>query len=457
MVRSKRSILTALMVTTFLTAIDTTVVTTAMPAIANDLGQTTLISWVFSIYLLTTAVTTPIYGKLADLFGRKKIFLFGTTVFLTGSFLCGLSGSMTQLMLYRGIQGLGAGAVQPITMTIIGDLFTQEERAKLMGLFSAVWGVAAIVGPVIGGFFVDYVAWEWIFYINIPIGLVSIFMISKYFKEELTPKTVHIDYWGALFFTGSLVSFLYTLLAEGEGQGITFNATTISLLIVSLVLFCIFLAIERRTPEPMLPLPLFKRRLIATSQAISVLHGALLIGVSVYMPNWLINIVGLSATLAGIVVLPLSLGWPLAASVGGRYYSRLGYKWLVAIGGVFFLIGQLLLSFLTPATSVFYIGFLMFILGLGFGLTMTAITIAVQSSVVWRQRGVATSSVQFMRTMGQTVGITMFGAVFNMYLLQGHMETGLIKVFHALFVTAIIGMFVTILLPKKAEQVEEER
>ena len=173
MVRSKRSILTALMVTTFLTAIDTTVVTTAMPAIANDLGQTTLISWVFSIYLLTTAVTTPIYGKLADLFGRKKIFLFGTTVFLTGSFLCGLSGSMTQLMLYRGIQGLGAGAVQPITMTIIGDLFTQEERAKLMGLFSAVWGVAAIVGPVIGGFFVDYVAWGWIFYINIQLDLLA--------------------------------------------------------------------------------------------------------------------------------------------------------------------------------------------------------------------------------------------------------------------------------------------
>ncbi|WP_232697757.1 MDR family MFS transporter [Brevibacillus daliensis] len=452
---SKRNIVWALMVTTFLTAIDTTVITTAMPAIANELGQTELISWVFSIYLLTTAVTTPIYGKLSDLFGRKKVFLFGSVLFLLGSVLCGLSGSMKELMLYRGIQGLGAGAVQPISMTIIGDLFNQEQRAKLMGVFSAVWGVAAIVGPVIGGFFVDFVTWQWIFYINVPIGILGIYLMYKHFHENLVPKKARIDYWGALFFTGALVTFLYVLLAEGEGQGIVINGQTITLLVISLVLLGVFLLVEKRTPEPMLPLSLFKRPLIAVSQIISILHGALLIGISVYMPNWLINVVGLSATAAGLVVLPLSLGWPIAAAIGGRLMGRYSYKWIVFVGGIFFIIGQFLLSFLTQQTPIYYIGILMFIMGLGFGLTFTALTVAVQGSVSWNQRGVATSSIQFMRTMGQTVGITVFGAIFNMYLSQGHLETGLLTVFHSLLIIAGLGLFVTLILPRKQEEVLE--
>ncbi|UFJ41226.1 MFS transporter [Brevibacillus humidisoli] len=456
---SKRNIIFALMVATFLTAIDTTVISTAMPAIARDLGGSELISWVFSIYLLTTAATTPIYGKLADLFGRKRIFIFGAAVFLVGSFLCGLSGSMTQLMIFRAVQGLGAGAVQPMTLTIIGDVFTQEERARLMGLFSAMWGVAGIVGPLVGGFFVDYISWEWIFYINIPVGLVSIILIYLFFHEKLVSRQVSIDYAGAALFTLSIGTFLYTLLEGGERSGIALEPVTFGLLIGSALLFLLFLRVEKKVAEPMLPIQLFRRPLIAVSQIVSFIQGAILIGSSAYLPIWIQDVQGHSATFAGLAVLPMSLGWPIAASVGGRMLIKAGYKLVTVVGMATLVLATFFLSLLTPDSPVWAIPIAVFVLGVGFGFATTSVTIAVQSSVAWQQRGIVTGALQFMRTIGQTVGVALLGAVLNWYLAQSGsspLAHGLMGVFTVMMGTALLGFALSWLLPREAEQAEPE-
>ncbi|WP_241236313.1 MDR family MFS transporter [Brevibacillus marinus] len=456
---SKRNITFALLVATFLTAIDTTVISTAMPVIARELGGSELISWIFSIYLLTTAVTTPIYGKMADLFGRKRVFIFGTTVFLAGSFLCGLSGSMTQLLIFRGIQGLGAGAVQPITLTIIGDVFSQEERARLMGLFSAMWGVAGIVGPLVGGFFVDFVSWEWIFYINIPVGLVSLILIYRFFHEALTPRQVHIDYAGAVLFMLSIGIFLYTLLEGGEQSGFVPEPRSLALLGGSLLLFLLFLLVERRTSEPMLPIQLFRRPLLAVSQIVSLIQGAILIGSTAYLPIWLQDVQGYSATFAGLAVLPMSLGWPLAASFGGKLMLKSGYKRVAILGAAALVLASWFLALLTPASPAWAVPVTVFVLGVGFGLSVTSITIAVQSSVAWQERGIVTGTLQFTRTIGQTVGVALLGAVLNWYLAKGDgggLAAGLMAVFAVMLGAALLSFALAWFLPRQAQRAESE-
>lgn len=454
---TKRNIFIALMVATFLTAIDTTIISTAMATIIRDLGQSEYISWVFSIYLLTAAVTTPIYGKLADLYGRKRVFLFGIILFVIGSFLCGLSQSMVQLMIFRAIQGLGAGAVQPITMTIIGDVFTQEERAKLMGLFGMVWGIAGIVGPLVGGFFVDFVSWHWIFFINIPVGLVSILMISRFFHENIHRKEVYIDIPGVLLFSISIGLFLYILLAGGETSSSLLSGTSLLMFGVSAVVFVIFIQVEKRAKEPMIPLGLYKRKLISISQLVSFVQSAVLIGTSAYLPIWIQDIQGHSATYSGFSLLPMSIGWPLAASIGGRILIKSGYKLAAVIGSAILILGSGWISFITVESPQWMVPVAMFVLGLGFGFTVTAITIAVQSSVSWQQRGVAVGSLQFVRTMGQTVGVAVLGAVFNSYIgadLLNNKVTGLETVFQMMLYCAVIGFVIALVLPNHAEQVE---
>lgn len=457
---SKRKITLALLVATFLTAIDTTVISTAMPVIARDLGGSERISWIFSIYLLTTAVTTPIYGKMADLFGRKRVFIFGTTVFLAGSFLCGLSGSMTQLMIFRGIQGLGAGAVQPITLTIIGDVFTQEERARLMGLFSAMWGVAGILGPLVGGFFVDFISWEWIFYINIPVGLVSLFLIYRFFHESLTPRQVHIDYAGATLFMLSIGLFLYTLLEGGEQSGLVSQSRSLMFMGGSLLLFLLFLGVERRAREPMLPIHLFRRPLLAVSQIVSLIQAAILIGSTAYLPIWLQDVQGHSATFAGFAVLPMSLGWPIAASLGGKLILKWGYKQVTLLGSATLVFASWLLTLLTPESPVWAVPVAVFVLGVGFGFTVTSITIAVQSSVAWQERGIVTGSLQFTRTIGQTVGVAVLGDVLNRYLAPGDdaaLAAGLVAVYAMMLGAALLSFALAWFLPKQAGRAASER
>lgn len=428
-----------------------------MPVIVRDLGESQYLSWIFSIYLLTMAVTTPIYGKLADLFGRKRVFMVGTGIFLVGSLLCGLSGSMFQLMIYRAVQGLGAGAVQPITITIMGDIYNQEERAKVMGIVSSIWGIAGIIGPLVGGFFVDYVSWHWIFYMNIPIGLASILLLAKFFQEKTVSKKITVDYLGACLFTISVSLFLYVLLAGGEGRQAAWDGNSLLLLVISLVVFVAFLFVERRAPEPMLPMSLYKSRLNVFSQAVGFTQSILLIGAGAYLPLWIQDIHGHSATYAGFALLPQSIGWLIAATFAGRLMLKKGFKLVSLIGAVFLVISGLWLSTVTPETPEWIIPAVNFIMGLGFGASFTSMTIAVQSSVTWQQRGVATGTLQFMRTMGQTVGVAVLGVALNMFVTKGGtgaLANGLMNVFMWMMIISVIGFALALLLPKQAKQPE---
>lgn len=417
---NRRNVTIAMMVATFLAAIEVTIVSTAMPRIASDLGGLELISWVYAVYLLTTAVTTPIYGKLADLFGRKIIFTVGAIVFLVGSMLCGLAQSMEQLIWFRALQGIGAGAVLPVTFTIIGDIYTFEERAKIQGWFSSIWGISGIVGPLVGGFFVDTLSWHWIFFINVPFGIISVIMLWMYLEESFEKKKKHIDYAGAVTFTIGMTALLYGFLTGGQ-QYEWGSPIMIGLFTVAVVFLVIFIGVELRSPEPMLPLGLFKIRAISVSNTASLLLSALLIAMNAYLPMWVQGVYGKGATSAGLILTPMSIGWPIGAILCGRLVVSIGARRTTLIGIMILLAASLWLATVSIATPQFVLTLIMFVAGLGFGLSITVFTVVVQSSVDWSLRGAATASNSFLRTLGQACGIAVFGTLFNS-ALAGYMS-----------------------------------
>ncbi|KQL44267.1 disulfide bond formation protein DsbA [Brevibacillus choshinensis] len=457
----QKKITIALLIATFLSAIEVTIVSTAMPTIVNKLGGLELISWVYAVYLLTSAVTTPIFGKIADLFGRKKVFLVGCSLFLVGSMLCGLSQSMEQLILFRAIQGIGAGAVVPITFTIIGDIFTFEERARVQGLFASIWGVAGIFGPLVGGFFVDYVSWHWIFYINIPFGLLSIWLITKNLHENLEKRKRKIDYGGAITFTIGTTALLYALLSGGNEYAWN-SAPILTLLIVTVVFLVVFFAIQKRHPEPMIPIQLFRIREVSLPNLISLLASAILIGITAYLPLWIQGVLEKGAIYSGLILMPMSIGWPIGSTVGGRLLVRYGAKPISFLGILFLVIGTFCLTFITISTPPWVILGIVFVMGLGFGLSITIFTIVVQSAVDWNLRGVATSSNTFLRTLGQTFGVAVMGTMLNQQIAS-HSEAGaqvppavLAAGIHQNFVLvtalALVCLVITFWIPKKKPQ-----
>lgn len=420
----------AMLVATFLVAIDVTVVSTAMPKIVSDLSGLSLISWVFAIYTLTTSVTTPIYGKLADLFGRKIIFIIGVILFVAGSMLSGAAHTMTQLIWFRAFQGIGAGAVMPVTFTIIGDLFPGEQRAKMSGLFSSIWGIAGLLGPLVGGFFVDQVSWRWIFYINLPVGLVSLFLISVFFHETLHEKKKHkIDYFGAITFTIGISSLLYALLNGGQGQKFAWNSGPIyTLFAVAVVFIILFVIIETKVSEPMLPPSLFKMPVILVSNLIGFLASGVLIGVNVYLPMWIQIILGHSATSSGLTLMPMSIAWPIGSTLAGRYMYKIGSKFTAVLGAILIALGSTWLLALGLNSPYWYFVGIMIVIGLGMGYATTPTTVLVQSAVGWQMRGAATASNTFMRSIGQTVGVAIYGTIFNNALInfaKSHMGSGM--------------------------------
>lgn len=411
-VTNRRNVTIAVMVATFLTAMDSTVVSTAMPTILSDLGGINAMSWVFAVYLLTTAVTVPIWGKLADLFGRKSVFAIGTALFLVGSMTSGMAQTMDQLIWFRAFQGIGAGAVFPITLTIIGDIYSFEQRARMQGLFSAVWGISGILGPLIGGFFVDWLTWRWIFYINIPIGLASIVLVWMFLHEQFERKQKYIDYWGAVSFTVGMTAFLYALLSGGPAHPWG-SAGMLSLFGLAAVALVAFVVIQVRSPEPMVPLKLFRNRVIALSNLATFLTSAILIGLTAYLPDWIQGILGHNATTAGLTLAPLSIGWPLGATLGGRLMLKIGSKLTSIIGTFSLTAGSIWLALVNANSPQWMMGVIMVIVGFGFGFSTTAFTVVVQSSVDWNMRGAATATLQFLRNLSQTVGIAVFGTLFN--------------------------------------------
>lgn len=409
---AKITITIALMLGMALAALDTTIVGTAMPSIVGKLGGITLYSWVFSVYLLTSTTTVPIYGKLADLYGRKPLFLFGATLFLIGSVASGASQSMEQLIIFRAVQGLGAGAVLPIVLTIIGDIFNLEERAKVQGLFSGVWGLSSIVGPFIGGVIVDHFSWRWVFFINIPFGLLSMLLLIFTFKETVERKKHHLDYAGTLTLTGSIVALLFALL-QGGTTWAWLSFQSMGLFIATIVLFVLFIRTEQRAAEPILPLVLFKNRIITISSIGGVVLGVLMFGITTYVPLFVQGVNGGSATSAGITLGPLLLAWPIAATISGKIIIRYGYRITAVSGMVLSAFGVAMTTLFNTQTSLPFIIVAMLLIGAGLGFTSTVFILSVQNAVPWNLRGVATATTQFFRTMGGTVGVAIMGTILN--------------------------------------------
>jgi EmrB/QacA subfamily drug resistance transporter len=415
--QAKTIVIIALMLGMTLAALDTTIVGTAMPSIVGKLGGFSLYSWVFSAYLLTSTTTVPIYGKLADLYGRKPLFLIGTALFLLGSIASGTSQTMEQLILFRALQGLGAGAVQPLVLTIIGDIFELSERGKVQGFFSGVWGVASVVGPAIGGLIVDHFSWRWVFFVNVPFGLLSGILLILAFDEKVARTKHTLDYAGTLALTGSIVALLFALL-QGGTTWAWLSWQSITLFGLFAVLLVGFIWLEQRASEPILPLSLFRSRIIAVASIGGLILGVTLFGLTTYVPLFVQGVRGGSATDAGIVLTPLLFSWPVASVISGRLVLRHGYRKIGVIGAVLTTIGAAMLLFFRQDTSVVFIVISMLFAGTGLGLDSTAFILAVQNAVPWKQRGVATASTQFVRTIGGTIGVAFMGTILNVQLAQ---------------------------------------
>jgi EmrB/QacA subfamily drug resistance transporter len=410
---SRRSlVLAAAMMAIFMAAVESTIVATAMPSIVADLGGFSLFTWVFSAYLLTQAVTIPIYGRLADLYGRKPVFFAGAGLFLVASTLCGFARTMVALVGLRALQGLGAGAIQPIATTIVGDIYTPTERARVQGYISGVFGVSAIIGPVLGAFLVEHGSWPVIFWINLPIGLAAFAMFAAFLHEHLEPRRHQVDYGGTVLLTLG-VGALMVALVQGSALG---GATVAVLLAVTMCALAAFVAHERRTAEPMLAFKLWKNRFIVVGNLAGMILGALMMGVTAFLPTYLQAVLGGTAKQAGFVLAVMSITWTVGSIVGGRLMIRTSYRLSATTGALALLLGAAGLIMLAPPRGVAWASIGAGLVGLGLGFCNTTFLVSIQASVGWGERGVATSSTMFMRIVGQALGAASFGAILNLGL-----------------------------------------
>ncbi|MDL2402864.1 MDR family MFS transporter [Rhizobium mayense] len=412
--RSRRPlVIVSIMLATFMVAVEATIVATAMPRIVGQLGGFTYYSWVFSAFLLAQSTTTVIYGKLSDIFGRKPMLIGGILIFLVGSALAGVAWSMASLIAFRLLQGLGAGAIQPVTMTVVGDLYKLEERAKVQGALASVWAVSAVIGPLAGGVIVDNFSWAWIFWINLPIGVLTIIGFTFFLHEQITPREARIDYLGTILFSISIISLLVILTETASGFGVLG-----SLAIVFVVTGVLFLLQERRAPEPIISIELWSRRLVATSNAATLLAGMALIGLTTVLPIYVQGVLGRSPLVAGFTLTMLIVGWPLAVMMSSRLFRTFGIRRTLRVGSFMFPFGSAFLLFLTPASSPVLAGIGSFLMGFGMGLISLTSIVLVQESVEWSMRGSATASIIFSRSLGNTLGATALGAVLNIGIVH---------------------------------------
>ncbi len=417
--RSRRGpILIALMLATGLVAIDATIVATAVPSIVEDIGGFASFPWLFSAYLLAQAVSVPVYAKLSDVVGRKPMILGGIGLFLLGSILCGLAWSMPALIAFRVLQGLGAGAVQPVAITIAGDIYTLAERAKVQGYLASVWAVSSVVGPTLGGIFASLGIWRGIFLINIPLCLLAGWMLLRTFHEEVERTKHRIDYLGAGLLTVSLSLLILGALQGGQAWPWD-SAISISVFAGGALLFIAFLLVERKAAEPVLPPWVVSRRLLATTAMISFGVGAVMLGLTSYVPTFLEGSLKTSPLLAGLALAALTIGWPISASQAGRLYLRIGFRNTGIIGIVITVIGAAVLALTASSPSVILVAVACFIVGLGLGLVATPSLIAAQTSVEWNERGVVTGTNLFARSIGSSIGVAVFGAIANAIYANG--------------------------------------
>jgi len=411
--RARMEVLGAVLLALLLGALDQTIVGTALPTIVTELRGNDLYTWVVTIYLLTSTISVPFYGKLSDIFGRRPLLLIGITIFLIGSALSGLSQTMEQLILFRGIQGLGAGALFPISLAVIGDLFSPQERGKYQGLFGAVFGVSALVGPALGGFITDTFSWHWIFYINIPLGLVSMYFIARLLPTvKRTGATRTFDFLGAAVFIAAVVPFLVGLTNKQGGEWT--DATVGGFILFGLAAFLVFLVIEYRAKEPIVPLDLWRDRTYAGSIVATFFAAFGFFAATIFLPRFYQVVLGESAMRSGYELFPLLVGVIASSIISGQVISRTGkYKALILGSMVLMIVGSYLFTNLTATTDPWVIRAWMLILGIGIGPTLAAFTIVVQNAVPFTKLGVATGNLTFFRQIGGSVGLSIGGAIFG--------------------------------------------
>lgn len=407
-------VLAAVMAASFMIAIEATIVSTAMPQIAGQLGDLQLYSWVFSSFLLAQTATTVVFGKLADLYGRRSVLLVGIGIFLVGSILCGLASSMPSLIAFRLVQGLGAGAIQPVSITVVGDLYPAHERGRVQGWLASVWGVSSIIGPLAGGFIIQHVSCAWIFWINVPIGLAASAGFFLFLRETVSAELRSLDVAGAGLFTVAIAALMIALTEGSAGD----TGTSRAAFAVCVVVGVLFVLQERRARDPMISFALWAHRSLAATNVATLFSGMAVIGLTTFLPMYVQAVMGRSPLTAGFMLTAMVLGWPIAATLGARNFARFGLRPVLITGAVLLPVGAIAFVVLSPTMSPLVAGLGSLVMGFGMGFFSTAAIVLIQDSVGWSERGAATASNLFARNLGSTLGATVLGVVLNASLAR---------------------------------------
>lgn len=405
-----RFVVAGLLLGILMSAMDNTIVATAMGTIVSDLGDFDMFIWVTSAYMVAVMAGMPIFGKLSDMFGRKRFFIFGLVVFLIGSALCGIAQSMTQLSIYRAIQGIGGGALMPIAFTIVFDIYPPEKRGKITGLLGAVFGASSVLGPLLGAYITEYISWHWVFYVNVPIGIISLFFILRYYKESSALENQKIDWSGAITLVAAIICLMFGLELGGKKFD-WLSIEIVSLFSGFIIFFIAFIIFEIKAKEPILPFWLFRRRLFAASQILAFLYGGTFIILTIFIPIFVQAVYGGSATNAGLILMPMMLGSVVGSAMGGIFLTKTSFQRLMIISVISYFAGMYLLSTLTPDTARLLLTVYMILVGFGVGFSFSLLPTASIHNLEPNFRGTANSTNSFLRSFGMTLGITIFGAI----------------------------------------------
>lgn len=407
------------MTASFVSAVEVTIVATAMPTIVGALGDFDLFSWVFTAYLLIQGVTVPIYGRLCDFYGRKRVLYFGIVFFVIGSVMCGFAWNMMSLIAFRIVQGIGGGSLATVSQTIVGDLYPPPERAKVQGYISTTFATSALVGPVLGAFIVAHWSWQWVFWINVPLCFVAIAMLAATFREHVELRAHQIDYLGSLLMALATGLLMYALTRAAALSG----AVILLLLAGAALAFVLLLIQEHRAREPMMPLEIWRNRMVIFGNCASASLGGAQMAITAFLPPFIQGVLGQSAFLAGLALTAMSMAWPIGGFIAGRSLLTISYRKSSSLGSIVLIAGSIMMAFLDPALGAIWAIASAFIVGLGMGLTNMGFFVGIQSSVDWHQRGVVTSSFNYTRIIGQSVGAAVFGGIVNA-ALAGKVEAG---------------------------------